>query len=235
MLLSDRILANNEDLLGRMLNHRMVADIKANRLPRAVFHRYLAHEGAFVHTAISIFAFALARAPDIGTQRRLIGVLDALANTQVPFFEDVLARLAITPPRDVPREVADFDRGMLALARDGGFVDIMTAMFAAEWMYWSWCRAASVCRIDDPDLKAWVDLHADKAFGEQATWLKDTIDSHGTPADAERLSALFARVTVLEIAFHSAPYNAGPNSAGPNNASHNTASQSGAPTGGSSQ
>lgn len=206
MLLSDHILAANKEGLGQMLNHRFVEDIKANSLPRPVFHRYLAHEGAFVETAISIFAYAVARAPDIAAQRWLIEVLDALANTQMPFFEQVFARLAIAPPRDIPPEVVDFDRGMLTLARDGSFVDIVTAMFAAEWMYWTWCRAASECRIDDPDLKAWVDLHADQAFGDQAKWLKTAIDTYGDPADAERLSALFARVTALEIAFHTAPY-----------------------------
>jgi hypothetical protein len=28
---------------------------------------------------------------------------------------------------------------MLAIARDGAYLDIVTAMFA-EWMYRSWCR-----------------------------------------------------------------------------------------------
>ena len=83
MLLSDRILDANEEVLRQMLDHRFIADIKANRLPRAVFHNYLVHEGAFVNTAISIIAYALARAPDIGMQRWLIGILDALASVWV--------------------------------------------------------------------------------------------------------------------------------------------------------
>lgn len=208
MLLSDRILAENKKVLGQMLDHRFVVDIKADRLPRDVFHRYLAHEGAFVKTAIAIFAYAVARAPDFRAQQALIAVLDALANVQVPFFEDAFVRLAIAQPETIPPEVAAFDEGMLALARNGSFVDIVTAMFAAEWMYWTWCRAAATCHIGDPDLKNWVDLHADQAFGDQALWLRDAIDSYGHPEDADRLSALFERVTTLEIAFHTAPYGA---------------------------
>lgn len=206
MLLSERILDANQDVFEQMLAHRFVADIKLNRLPRDVFHRYLAHERGFVKTAISIFAYALARAPDIEAQRWLIGVLETLTTTQVRFFEDVFARLGITPPDDVPPEVIAFDQGMLALARDGNFIDIVTAMFAAEWMYWTWCRSASACRIDDRDLRKWVVLHAEQTFGEQAMWLKDAIDTYGDPQDSERLSEIFERVTVLEIGFHAAPY-----------------------------
>jgi len=206
MPLSDRILTANQGVLEQMLAHRFVADIKANRLPREVFHGYLAHEGAFVKTAISIFAYAVARAPDIEAQRWLIGVLDALANTQVTFFEEVFARHGITAPDDVPPEVIAFDEGMLTLAREGSFVDIVTAMFAAEWIYWAWCRTASACRIEDPDLRNWVDLHAEQAFGDQAMWLKNAIDTYGDPRDVDRLSDLFERVTLLEIAFHAAPY-----------------------------
>lgn len=206
MLLSDRILDANEEVLRQMLDHRFIADIKANRLPRAVFHNYLVHEGAFVNTAISIIAYALARAPDIGMQRWLIGILDALANKQVPFFEDAFVRLGISSPDDTPPDVIAFDRGMLSLARDGSFVDIVTAMFAAEWMYWTWCSDASICKINDVDLKNWVALHAEPAFADQAMSLKAAIDTYGAPEDADRLSAIFRRVMTLEIAFHSAPY-----------------------------
>jgi thiaminase/transcriptional activator TenA len=204
--LSDQILAANDEVLQNMLTHRFVEDIKADSLPEAVFHRYLAYEGAFVETAISIFSFATARAPEIGSQRWLIGVLESLANTQVPYFESVLARLGILRPGTVPDAVAAFDRGMLDLSRDGSFIDIVTAMFAAEWMYWTWCSATSKLNITDPDLKAWVDLHATPEFAEQAQWLKGMIDIFGKQSDAARLSAVFESVMCLEIAFHSAAY-----------------------------
>lgn len=206
MRLSDRILAANESVLQDMLTHRFVADIKADRLPEGVFHRYLAYEGAFVETAISIFAYATVRAPDIAAQRWLITVLDALANTQVPYFEQTCARLGITSPRVLPAPVQAFDSGMLSLARDGGFLHILTAMFAAEWMYWTWCSDAAQATVADPDLRAWVDLHATTEFKTQACWLKDAIDRYGDASDAEHLSAIFGKVMRLEIAFHSAAY-----------------------------
>ena len=206
MQLSDQILAANNEVLQHMLAHRFVTDIKEDRLPESVFHRYLAYEGAFVETAISIFAYATARSPDIASQRRLIGVLDTLANTQVPYFEKTLVRLGISRPGELPEAVKAFDNEMLHLSRDGSFIDIVTAMFAAEWMYWTWCSAASKCRVTDPDLKAWIDLHATPEFAAQANWLKDAIDAFGKPSDADRLSAIFDRVMRLEMAFHAAAY-----------------------------
>ncbi|MEM5477358.1 TenA family protein [Pacificibacter sp. AS14] len=203
MLLSDKILAANETVLNDMLTHRFVTDICADRLERDVFHRYLAYEGQFVETAISIFAHAVACAPDITAQRWLIGVLDALANTQVSYFEEVFTRLNIPP---APEDTTGFGSGMLDIARTGALVDILTAMFAAEWMYWTWCRTAAAGVISDPDLRAWVDLHAQPEFAAQALWLKQAIDTYGDESDAERLSAIFDRVTRLEIAFHSAAY-----------------------------
>ncbi|PIL14293.1 hypothetical protein P775_26680 [Puniceibacterium antarcticum] len=210
MLLSDKILSANEAVLDEMLAHRFVADIHADRLADVVFHRYLAYEGKFVTTAISIFAHAVTSAPDIKAQRWLIGVLDALANAQVPYFEDVFARLCIAPPDQVPQEVTAFDVSMLDIARTGRFTDILTAMFAAEWMYWTWCSSAAARQISDPDLRAWVDLHADRGFADQALWLKEAIDTYGEASETNRLSAIFEHVMRLEVAFHSAAYDAAP-------------------------
>ena len=92
-----------------------------------------------------------------------------------------------------------FDRGMLEIARQGSFTDIVTAMFAAEWMYWTWCSRAASREIADPHIRRWVDMHADEAFAAQARWLKTMIDRHAGPGDLARLSAIFGRVTELEI------------------------------------
>lgn len=206
MSLSDDILSDNARVLQRMLTHRFVEDICADRLPRDVFHRYLAYEGAFVETAIAIFAYATARAPDMASRRWLIGVQDALANSQVPYFEACFERLGIAAGTPLPPGAAAFDDAMLALAERGTYAEIVTAMFAAEWMYWSWCTRAAASLISDPDLKAWVDMHADDSFAAQAHWLKHAIDRHGAPGDRAALSAIFHDVTAWEIAFHDAPY-----------------------------
>ncbi len=98
---------------------------------------------------------------------------------------------------------------MLAIARDGGFLDTIAAMFAAEWMYWTWSTEADRAAISDPLLKEWVRLHAEPEFEAQARWLKAVLDEAGETmdlAERKRLSAIFGRAQRLEIDFHEAAY-----------------------------
>lgn len=210
MTLSDRLLAENAAAFDAMTRHRFVTDVAADRLPAAVFDRYLVYEGAFVETAIRIFAFAAAKAPSTADQRHLIAVLDALANGQVGYFETTLAARAVDPTAHPSHPaVTAFRDGMLAIARDDHYLAIVTAMAAAEWMYWTWCDAAAASRISDPLLRGWIDLHAADDFAAQARWLRDRLDAAGPDleeAEKSRLSRLFGHVLDLEIAFHDAAY-----------------------------
>ena len=209
--LSDFILRENRNVFDEMVAHRFVEDIKADRLPKAAFERYLVFEGAFVETAISIFAYATAKAETMTDRRWLIGVLDAPANSQIAYFERTFAARGIHAADfdiNIPA-VARFRDGMLAIARDGGFIDTVAAMFAAEWMYWTWSKQAEQNTISDPLLSEWVGLHTDETFAAQATWLRDRLDAAGeTRGEGERvhLSGVFGKAMRLEIDFHSAAY-----------------------------
>lgn len=203
--LSDLILADNAGPLGRMLAHPFVTRIAQGQLSDAAYHRYLVYEGAFVETAISIFAYATAKAPDLEAKRWMIGVQSALAHEQMPYFERSFAELGVDTGIAIPPAVRAFDEGMLAIARDGSFSQIVTAMFAAEWMYWTWCRKAAAGTIANPHIRQWLDLHADEGFAAQAQWLKSAIDRYAAPGGRDRLSRLFGHVMELEIAFHDAP------------------------------
>ncbi|USJ26842.1 TenA family protein [Ensifer adhaerens] len=209
--LSEQILRENATVFEAMVNHRFVEDIVMGRLSPQVFERYLVYEGAFVETAISIFAFAAAKAETIEQKRWLIAVLDALANQQIAYFERIFAERNINPGTyDLNvAEVDAFRTGMLDIARNGSFLDTVAAMFAAEWMYWTWSKRAARSSFADPHLKEWVEMHADDEFAAQAKWLKKELDVAGDALEAserKRLSAIFGRAQQLEIAFHDAAY-----------------------------
>lgn len=213
VLLSDRLLAENADVFQEMLGHRFVREVALDSLSPRDFDRYLLIEGAFVETAIAIFAYAAAKAPDIAAQRVLIHVLDALANEQIAYFEKVFEARGISPdPALVSHpDVAAFRNGMLAIARDGSYAEILSAMFAAEWMYLTWNDAVTA-PPSDPDLRNWVALHVAPDFRRQAHWLKDNLDRLGgamTEAEKVRCSEIFGRAEQLEIDFHSAVYRDG--------------------------
>ncbi|MCA1408045.1 TenA family protein [Ensifer sp. IC3342] len=212
--LSEQMLDENVAVFQTMVNHRFVEDIRTNRLSGEVFDRYLVFEGAFIDTAISIFAYGVAKAETIEQKRWLIAVLDALANRQIAYFEKTFTTRGINPAdHDLKRPAVEaFRNGMLEIARGGTFPDIIAAMFAAEWMYWTWSKAAAGCVTGDPLLKEWVAMHADDDFAAQASWLRSEIDEAGavlTTGQRARLSSIFGHVLQLEIAFHDAPYEAG--------------------------
>ena len=211
--LSDEILAQTRDVWDAMQTHRFVRDIAEDRLDPAVFRRYLAYENAFVETAILIFGYSLVKAPGLEEQRWLIGILKALSEDQIPYFRRAFDSLNM-PEREwrdivVPPSVAAFRDGMLAIAAHGPYLDGITAMFAAEWMYWTWCKRAASRTITDTVLRRWIDLHAAEEFENQARWLRQQIDLAGAelgPRSRSRLIGIFRRALELEFGFHTAPY-----------------------------
>lgn len=208
---TDRLLEQHQGRWQDMQQHRFVRDIEQDRLPDAVFNRYLVFEGRFVATAIAIFALAVSKAPEIRQQRWLIGVLNALVDTQITWFEEVLARRNINPvdyPDDVPG-VTTFRDGMLNVAQQGSYADIITLMFGAEWMYYHWCKRVSAQPQQDADVRRWVGMHAEEAFHQQAAWLKAELDRCALALSAQEkqiLSDLYSTVLQWEIDFHSAAY-----------------------------
>jgi thiaminase/transcriptional activator TenA len=209
--LSERLREANQVVWNAMQAHRFVREIEADTLPREVFRRYIVYEHAFVETATLIFGHALLKAPDFGARRWLCGVLNGLGGEQLSYFDRVFAALDITPGprRDFPFAVVAFDRGMLRVAETGNYLDILSIMLAAEWMYATWCSRAFQNPISDPLISEWVGLHAAPDFLAQAEWLRDQLDSAEAQVDAgefERLSGLFSHALRLEIDFHSAPF-----------------------------
>ncbi len=212
---SDEVIDENREAWDAMQTHRFVQDIQEDRLSPAVFHRYLAYESAFVETAISIFGHLLVKAPGLPEQRWLVGVLKALSEEQIAYFDEAFREIGLAESGlrglALPMPVVVFQKSMLAFAAHGPYVEGVAAMFAAEWVYWHWCRKAASRRISDPALRRWVDLHAAEGFEAQARWLKQQIDAAGETLDRagrRRVSSVFGLALRLEIDFHHAAYSA---------------------------
>lgn len=206
--LSEQIRAAHLDVWDEMQAHRFVTDIEADQLSDEAFKAYLVYECDFVETAMLIFGHMLVKAPGLAERRWLAGVLQALATDQIGYFETTFEALGVTAEDRVnplPASVFAFRDGMLAIARDGDYLDGVAIMLAAEWMYATWCSRAAGRTISNPILKRWVDLHAEPEFLAQANWLRRQIDA-ADPADRERLGGRFRKALELEVAFHSAPF-----------------------------
>jgi thiaminase (transcriptional activator TenA) len=210
---SDWLQAKNQATWDAMVTHRFCRDLASDRLSEAAFVRYLRFEHAFVRAAIGIFAYALAKAPTAVDQDHLISVLAGLAGEQEDYFRRAFARLGLDPaplaPDALPEAARGLREGVLTIAAEGSFAEILTAMLAAEWMYLTWCEQAHDRGPRREAPADWIRLHVEPAFRDQVEWLRRRIDELG-PALATgqqaRCAEHFGRILALEIAFHDAPY-----------------------------
>ena len=200
-----------------MVGHRITQDMAGDTLPRDALRRYLVYEHGFVETAVTIFAYALAKAPGIAEQAVLVETLHALTTDQLQYFNRVFEQLDIPAAErestPAPAEVLAFRDGMTSLAAHGTYEEIIAGMAAAEWMYLTWSRTAHERRPKDPVCAEWIALHVDRQFTAQVDWLLEQLDAVGPalpPLHQRRLAEAFRRTLVLEIGFHDAAYRAGP-------------------------
>ena len=193
-----------------MQAHPFVRAIEADALPGEALRRYLTVECGFVDTAITIFGYALVRAPDLAARRELVAILHGLTEQQMPFFEAAFAELGVAgePWRQPPPPAAAMLReGMLGFAAHGGYAEVLTAMLAAEWTYREFCGRCLHGRVSDPVLRRWLELHVTPAFDRQVAWLRTAVDAAaaGRSEDGRaRLVAVFRTALELEIHFHAA-------------------------------
>jgi thiaminase/transcriptional activator TenA len=212
---SDWLRHASEPLWTDMIGHRFTQDMAMDKLAPEVFKRYLVYEHAFVDTAVTIFGYALVRAPSILEQKRLVEVLRGLTDDQNDFFDRAFDALGVPdnlrrrPP--LPASVQAFRDGMLVVAAHRSYEDILAAILGAEWMYLTWCEAAHARRPQAALAAEWIALHVAEPFADQVRWLRGQLDSCGPalpPWRQDGAAAAFRRTLELEIAFHDAPYGA---------------------------
>jgi len=208
---TEQLLVEHQEAWQAMQYHPFVTGIEQGTLPERVFNQYLVYEGDFVATAIGIFSYAVIKAPNIRHQRWLIGVLDALANEQIAYFERIMHERNVSAAdyQHSTPDVNRFSQGMLHTAKTGSYAEILTLMFGAEWMYYHWCARVSQSHIADEAVRDWVVMHAEKTFIDQASWLKAELDQAAISLSDEQrqgLSVLYGQVLQWEIDFHSAAF-----------------------------
>ena len=213
---SDWVRSRSDPLWDRMVQHRFTLDVKSDRLPPDVWRRYLLYEHAFVETAVTIFGYALVKAPSVAEQVRLSTVLHELTTKQIDYFDRVFEHLDVSPDErqvaNVPTAVSSFRDGMLALAAHGTYEEIIGGMAAAEWMYLTWCTSAHEQSHSDATVADWVALHVTPQFADQVAWLRDQLDRYGPELPRrhqEGVARAFRHALELEIEFHHAPYQDG--------------------------
>ena len=210
---SERMRAHADRTWRAILRHRFFREVAADAIADRVFARYLRIEYGFVDTAARALGYAVAKAPSFQERRRLGLGLYGLVTDQEQVFVDAFERMGapgnertgLAPRGSLFRCTRSFSKSPNRRATRRS----SPALWAAEWMYLTWCSAANKTPSSRGYIGDWVALHAGGEFAKHVAWVRSEIDTRGPTlieARQARLGALFEEALQAEIAFHDAPY-----------------------------
>ena len=199
------LLARQAAALDAACGIPFVQQVTAGTLPDAALARYLLVEEAFVLTASRVLGRVVWESPTWDELLPHARSLTNLVTDQRDYFAGLRDRWPADPDRaaDVLARGRVLDDVVLAQVAEGGRAAAVVGMYAAETMYARWCTAAAAVDAPrQPDLQAWVQLHAEPAFLEQVDALRDDVDRLGPEVTDADLDRWYAAVLAAEAEFH---------------------------------
>lgn len=204
---------NAEPAWTQCVGHRFMREITEGTLSEQAFKSYLVQEYAFVQACSSVLGYAIAKAPGTPERHCFARMALDLTGLQSRYFQRMLKRYELSPDTvalesisSAPRAFAEW---MLQNGVRGSYMEILTALIAAEWMYYTWCRAGAKHLPANPAYAYWIRLHADGAFKKNVLWMLRQIDQLAPTLSEEAqrgLARIFREALEWEIAFHDAVY-----------------------------
>ncbi|WP_032377603.1 TenA family protein [Rhodococcoides fascians] len=169
------------------------------------FRRYLVIEEAFVLTAVRILGLVVAESESLDDATDHVMSLSNLVGEQREYFAGLREQFPYDGDvRELIESSSILSDYALGLARRDGRAAALVAMFAAETLYLSWCRAALDASVDrEPALQEWIEMHTRPAFVAQVDALAREVDAMDGVDDAT-LDAWFAGMLAAETEFHNA-------------------------------
>jgi thiaminase/transcriptional activator TenA len=203
---SAALVDRNVALLDRACGIRFVREATEGTLGAGDLARYLLVEEAFVLTASRVLGRVVWESTTWSDLLPSARSLTNLVTEQRDYFAGVRERHPATGGEAALARAQVLSDVVLQQVADGGRPAALTGMLAAETMYARWCTAAAAQPATrDPDLQAWVQLHAEPVFLGQVDALRRDVDvlDPGAVDDAD-LDRWFTAVLEAEIAFHDA-------------------------------
>lgn len=188
---------------------RFVREATGGTLSDDDFARYLLVEEAFVLTASRVLGRVVWESTTWDDLLPHARSLTNLVTEQRDYFSALRGRWTVPPAvaEEVLARASVLADAVLGQVAEGGRAAAVTGMLAAETMYARWCTAAAATPAAgrQPDLQAWIDLHAEPAFLAQVAALETEVDGLD-PARVgdDELDRWFTSVLAAEIAFHDA-------------------------------
>lgn len=188
---------------------RLITEITAGTVDPAAYARYLLIEEEFVRTAARVLGAAVWHAPDDNATAGHARALFGLVTEQRDYFARTRADWPAAAELGAQgrRQAAGLSGFVLRAAADHGYPAIVTALFAAEHLYLTWCTAAAALDAARPAaVREWVDLHARAPFTDQVAFLRAEVDALDAGVGDPALLEWFTGMLAEETHFHDAVY-----------------------------
>lgn len=204
---SGRVLAAGAGAMRSALGMRFVREVTDGVIGAQAYANYLLIEESFVRTATRLHGLAVWDAPSWPAVESNARAVHHLVGAQTDYFR--AARASWPVPADLSdgqtERSAVLRAHTLGAAREGGYAAVVTCLFAAETLYYTWCAAAhDQGRVPAGPIADWVALHATDAFKAGVDALASAVDE--LDATDERLAAWFTGTLEAEIVFHDSVY-----------------------------
>jgi thiaminase/transcriptional activator TenA len=196
----------------RAADHRFARELGAGRLDDRVLRRYLVQDYAFVLTLASLVGQAIAKAPTMAGKRLFARFAAVLTSDENTYFERCFDALDVpASEQEAPALWPESERflALLRAAGDGGYIDVLSVLLPAEWIYLDWATAQAGNPPPRFEHAEWIALHAVPAFRDFVMGVAAEFDMAATMADAvarSRAESRFAAMVELEGAFFDAAY-----------------------------
>jgi thiaminase (transcriptional activator TenA) len=184
---------------------RFVREVSAGTIGAAPFANYLLIEESFVRTATRLHGLAVWDAPSWSAVLDNARAVQALVGEQTDYFRAARAAWPVSANMS-HQQLEQADRlsdYALDVARTGGYPAVMTVLFAAESLYYTWCSEAhQKHHVPDGFIAEWVALHAAEPFRTGVRALASAVDALPPEVPDSRLRSWFNGMLDAEINFH---------------------------------
>lgn len=206
---SSELVTRSAEALEEALDARFIREVSTDRISEQAYANYLEIEEAFVEHACRLHGLAAWHAPSWEAVTRHGRALHALTTEQSDYFAAARASWPVSSNMDERSRVqaAALAHFTHQAAAAGGYPAIVTVMFAAEYLYLTWCtRAHADGFVSAGPVADWVALHARAPFTEGVKALASEVDELPAEAPDDQLHTWFEGILRAEIVFHDAVY-----------------------------
>ena len=211
--LTETLRQQHAALWEEMVTHPFVQALGSGDLRLDQFQRYFFQDFVFVRDLVKLVSLITAKAPDLGTARRLTGFLGDLLTGEETLFRDAFRDWGISETEYLNVEASPVTRAfgdyIVRTAYEGSFPEALACLAAPEWTYLDWAtrlaRAGSIPK--DPVYRAWIEIHSNEEFTGFVTWLRERLDaSPMDEATRSRVGSIFLTCLRYEVEFWGGAY-----------------------------